>query len=181
MALRAFLLQNLEHNLLATSELCDTGCTIIFQQHGVDVKANGEIILLGWLGSTVTPVACATHGQCSTTTNPIHQPQWTPRTCHKSPVTQYLWLWQHQAIYGILSCNFFLSFKSKWLQAIEWGYLQGCPGLMADHAMKYIHGIKTTMTKGHLNQTRQGTWLTAMDDHPNKNPATWRQTMFLLP
>ena len=36
---------------------------------------------------------------------------------------------------------------------------------MADHAMKYIHGTKTAITEGHLNQTRQGTQSIAMDNH----------------
>ena len=47
-ARRAFLLKNLQDNLLSISELCDAGCIVIFQKHGIEVGLNGEIILQGW-------------------------------------------------------------------------------------------------------------------------------------
>ena len=41
---------------------------------------------------------------------------------------------------------------------------------MAGHAMKYIHGTKTTTTKGHLNQKQQSTQSTVIDDNPVQEP-----------
>ena len=76
--------------------------------------------------------------------------------------------------------TFFFPAKSTWQQAIQQDYLQGCPRLMADCAMKYIQGTETTTAKGHLNQTWQGTWSTMMDDHPILEPDnTTRNHMFI--
>ena len=36
------------NNLLAVSTLCNAGCSILFLEHGIQVKFNGEIVLQGW-------------------------------------------------------------------------------------------------------------------------------------
>ena len=45
---QTFLMKNLQHNLLPVSELCDVGCMVTFQKHGVEAELNGEITLRGW-------------------------------------------------------------------------------------------------------------------------------------
>eukprot|EP00957_Ditylum_brightwellii_P199063 15173919-Ditylum_brightwellii.AAC.1 len=47
-ARRSFRLNNIMHNLVAVSELCDAGCEVKFNDEEVIITNNKEIISKGW-------------------------------------------------------------------------------------------------------------------------------------
>ena len=47
-ARKGYTVPNITNNLVSVAELCDTGCTVFFHVHGVDITYEGEIIGKGW-------------------------------------------------------------------------------------------------------------------------------------
>ena len=118
---------------------CDAGCTVIFQQCGVDIESNGEIILQGWwdpqswLWHVLLTDKAVPPQKPPTNLSELQQLDIQAQSCNicGCEITKQL-----MEFYLAL---FFSLAKSTWLQVIKQGYLCRCPGLVADQAMKYIH------------------------------------------
>ena len=129
----AFIVKNMQKNLLSIGKLCDAGCTAIFKNEHVKILRNEKVILEG----TRNPQ------------NGLWEVPLQAETCnmtYMSRNTRDMIRFMHAALGSpaISTLN----------KAIKLGYFKSWPGLTVQNVNQHIK-FNDAMTKGHLDRVRQ--------------------------
>ena len=144
-ATTALAVPGLTKNLLSVGQLCDIGCTAMFNRQTVTIKLGNTIILTGKRDRT-TGLWMAPMPNKAVVQAP---------NCRPGPVQAYNVVRAPQADrISLLHAACFSPVISTWTEAIAKGHFAAWPGLTAKAVLRNPPK-SLAMTKGHLNQIRK--------------------------
>ena len=163
-ARRAFRVPDIQHNLIACSELIDAGCGVYLHKHGCDMVYEGEILYKGWRDTInrLWQISLAPDA-----TNRITRPA-DPEEYEESHSvvlgvdTQIKW--SVNAVYECANTKQLVKYyhaslgshpKRTLVAAIKRGYLKGFKGLTAERVNTHI-GVEYATEAGHMRALPKG-------------------------
>ena len=144
----AHVLPELQNSLLSVSQLCDSGCTTIFEPDDVTVTYNNTTVLTGQRSpyTNLWHVNLSANQTEPTFHNTDDVPLYINNVIIPNASTKTRIAFYH-------ACCFSPSL-STWIKAIDAGHFATFPGLTSADVRRYPPS-STAMHKGHLDQTRQ--------------------------
>jgi len=137
----------LDTSLISIGQLCDAGCTAVFNQHTADIRFNNTTILTGTrvppgLWYYQLPETAANSAISSTTATLATK---NAKATSTSSITDHI---------QFLHAAAFSPVTSTWIDAINNGHFTTWPGLTAEAVKRYLPKSLAT-AQGHLDQARK--------------------------
>ena len=162
-ARKAFLVEDIPHNLVAVSELVDAGCSVHMYDWGFDIDLEGETIYKGWREGPHSRLfrMSLTDDNVGPIQPPADPSEWDPNSRTVCQAVQF----SANNIYECQNKEQLLRYyhaslashpKRVLAAAAKAGYLQGCPGLTAEAINKFID-VEDATEMGHMRQQPAGT------------------------